>query len=326
MQYSIIPASEIPMQNLSFWQANIWWDILSESWQVRDIFYYGNLQGTFLLIEVRSIGLGHFGAFSLGVISSQIGDDLEKYLKNLQEFLNKKWILFFQIEPIDSIVALQWNSQAKISKKFLTPYTRIINLSQSEEEILSGMHEKWRYNIRLATKRGVQIEKVILTSETLDLWMWLLDATLSRDGFSGNSRKYYESFISNLEKGNSGWLYFARFENRIIAAWIFVFTPSRAIYYYGASSSLPEDRKQMSPYLLQWHAICEGRSRNIPFYDFLGIADPENPYDSLRGVTDFKEKFGWSIVELPQKILFPLSWKYPYYLLFQKIKNLLKRR
>lgn len=188
------------------------------------------------------------------------------------------------------------------------------------------MHEKWRYNIRLATKRGVQIEKAILSLETLDIWMWLLDATLSRDGFSGNSRKYYESFVSHLEKNNAGWLYLARFEDRIIAAGIFVFTPSRAIYYYGASSSLPEDRKQMSPYLLQWHTICEGRSRNIPLYDFLGIADPENPHDSLRGVTDFKEKFGWSVMKLPLKMLFPLSWKYSYYLLLQKIKNLLKRR
>jgi lipid II:glycine glycyltransferase (peptidoglycan interpeptide bridge formation enzyme) len=68
----------------------------------------------------------------------------------------------------------------------------------------------------------------------------------------------------------------------VIAGGIFVFTPERAIYYYGASSSAPDDRKQMAPYLLQWTAICDAKKKQIPIYDFLGVADPSDPYDGLR--------------------------------------------
>jgi len=38
-------------------------------------------------------------------------------------------------------------------KKFINQYTAIIELNQTEEEILSGMKPKGRYNIKLATKK-----------------------------------------------------------------------------------------------------------------------------------------------------------------------------
>jgi len=34
--------------------------------------------------------------------------------------------------------------------------------------------------------------------------MRLLDETLERDSFSGNSRDYYEAFIKNIEIANQG--------------------------------------------------------------------------------------------------------------------------
>ena len=86
-------------------------------------------------------------------------------------------------------------------------------------------------------------------------------------------------------------MYFAYWNDRVIAAGIWVFYPHRAIYYYGASSGDREDRKQMAPYLLQWHAIMEAKKANIDVYDMLGVADPDNPHDSLVGVTQFKARF-----------------------------------
>jgi lipid II:glycine glycyltransferase (peptidoglycan interpeptide bridge formation enzyme) len=38
-------------------------------------------------------------------------------------------------------------------KKFITPYTAVINLEKSEEEILARMKPKGRYNIRLSEKK-----------------------------------------------------------------------------------------------------------------------------------------------------------------------------
>ncbi len=236
MQYSIIPYSEISWLSLSFWQSPIWSRIITESWQAKDSFYYGNIDSTFLSIEIRSTWLGFYWAFAIGISCSQVSTDWDEYIENLQIFLRQKWVLFFQIEPVEELWVMSdlWSATQKPYKKFITPFTRIIDLSPSEDEILSQMHEKWRYNIRYAIKKWVKIDHVEPTRENIDIWMNLLDETLARDGFSWNTRIYYEVFISRIESQSQWWLYFARFEWRVIAAGIFVFLPQIAIYYYGA--------------------------------------------------------------------------------------------
>ncbi len=330
MKYGIISSLEVNWFGLSFWQTQIWSKITTESWQVKESFYYGNKNSIFLCIEIRSIGLWFFGAFALWVTAQQITEDWDNYIVHLSNFLKKKWIIFIQIEPLGEIGCHIYHSSWLVGKypykKFLTPYTRTINLLWRDEEILEQMHEKWRYNIRSAIKKWVEIERVLATSENIDIWMSLLDDTLSRDGFSGNSRKYYEIFIKNIETQLQWWLYFARFEWRVIAAGIFVFETDRAIYYYGASSSDSWDKKVFAPYLLQWEVMKSAKKQWIPLYDLLWISEPGIENDALAGVSFFKSRFGWQVIRLPQKILFPLSWKYNLFLAVQKIKNLLKRR
>lgn len=325
MQYRFISASETENLNLSFWQSSIWLSILIESNQAKEVFYFGNINSTFLLIEVRSIGFGFYGAFSLGISGIQIGEDWSIFLSELKKILADKGIVFFQMEPIDGCVEKYQMAKKGLYKKFLTPYTRTIDLVSTENEILAQMHEKWRYNIRSAMKKWVQIQKAEYSDGNLDVWNWLLNETLARDGFSGNSRKYYEVFIKNIEEKDQWWLYFAWFDWRVIAAGIFVFTTERAIYYYGASSSQTGDRNMYAPYLLQWEMMCIAKSRNIWTYDLLGISTP-GIEDSLVWVTFFKSRFGWDIVELPKKIFIPISWKYLIFTSLQKIKNLLKGR
>ena len=324
MQYRITPASEIMSSDLSFWQSSTWADILTESGQAREAFYFGNIWWTYLLIEIRSVWIGFFGAFSLGVSHSHIGSDWEDCMIALQKELKSRNILFLQIEPIDG--EIQGNNTQKPYKNFLTPHTRVLDLTIAEDAILAQMHEKWRYNIRTAIKRGVVVERADPTTENIDIWMRLFSDTLIRDGFAGNSREYYEIFIQHLEKMNQWWLYFARFEGRVIAAGIFVFAPDRAIYYYGASSSDPSDRRVFGSYLLQWEAIRIAKAHGIRVYDYLGISSPDDTNDALAGVSFFKSRFGGKVVTLPSKILYPLSWKYSVFSVLQKIKNLLKRR
>ncbi len=311
MIYDFLDPKDIPTSWVSFWQSPIWKSILLDSHQAREVFYYGNIQGTWMLLEIRALHFWQFWAFSLGVVQEQVWDDYIQFMDGLCRVLRKKRVIFFQIEPIKSSRLKALSRKSKMSyKNFFIPYTRVIYLKQSEEDILRQMHEKGRYNIRLAGKRWVVVDFAEPTEENIDIWMSLLSDTTERDGFSSNSRQYYESFLALLKKDNNGWLYFARFGNRAIAAGIFVFTHSRAIYYYWASSSEREDRKHMAPYLLQWTAILEAKRRNIPVYDFLWVADPDNPNDHLQWVTYFKEKFGGELIQLPEKILVPLSLKY----------------
>ena len=83
-----------------------------------------------------------------------------------------------------------------LSARFLLePTTRIIDLSESDEDILMGMKQKGRYNIRIAEKSGVAVSQVPPTKENIDIFYALLSDTLGRNKFSGNSRTYYSALV-----------------------------------------------------------------------------------------------------------------------------------
>jgi lipid II:glycine glycyltransferase (peptidoglycan interpeptide bridge formation enzyme) len=125
----------------------------------------------------------------------------EVFFRELFEILREKSVLFFQIEPLDDVKipdTIRKNTRG-VYKKFLTPHTRLIDLSSEKDILFKEMHEKGRYNIRLAERHGVFIERVSCDVGTLDIWMQLLSETTKRDDFSANSRSYYQSFLTELE-------------------------------------------------------------------------------------------------------------------------------
>lgn len=316
MNYSIFEPSA---NSSSFWQSDIWRNILISSGQAREVFYYGKQDKSWMLIEIRDVGFWFYSAFSLGVSSSQFVWDSREYISELVSFLKGKGVLFLQIEPIDTLPFV-WERYFTPYKNFLTPYTRILDLTKTPDTILSEMHEKGRYNIRLAEKRGIIVQKVPFSEENILIWVNLLAETTKRNGFYENSKEYYAHFIQELEKNNAWWLYFAFLGREVIAAGIFVFSSDTAIYYYGASSSNPDHRRHMAPYLLQWNAIIDARSRDCKVYDFLGIAHPGKSKDPLIDVSRFKEKFWWQIKDLPQKLFIPVN---PIAVLFLSLKRVL---
>lgn len=289
----------------SFWQSLTWEAILHDSHQALGVkvFWFADES---ILIEFRSIGIWMIGAFSLGVDASLY---TPLFLQKCKKFIAQQWAIFWQIEEYHpEWVPPRDSTDKTYGKHFLEPWTRIIDLSLSEEDILAQMHEKWRYNIRVALKRGVITEWVMPTPDNIATWMSLLSETTSRDGFSENSEEYYTAFLRILRDSNSGGMLFASLEWKIIAAGIFVFYHGIAFYYYGASTSDGELRKHMAPYLLQWDAMREGKLRGCKTYDFLGIAPPGSPYHPLLGVTSFKEKFGWKSILIGTKYILKLSY------------------
>ena len=163
------------------------------------------------------------------------------------------------------------------------------------------MKQKGRYNIRLAEKHGVMIEHADRDDpEGLADFMRLLQETLSRDGFSGNSTEYYRALLAS-RSGKSEGLYLAKKDGETIAAAILVIEGTTAVYYYGASTSDNEKRKFMPAYLLQWEMMRAAKASGCQVYDFLGIAPEGTQNHRLAGVSDFKRKFGGREAVFPEK-------------------------
>jgi lipid II:glycine glycyltransferase (peptidoglycan interpeptide bridge formation enzyme) len=164
------------------------------------------------------------------------------------------------------------------------PDTVIVPLVE-DETLLSGMHKKTRYNIRLAEKKGVTIEKAGV--EALPAWYELYRQTSERDKISIHSERYYQDLFAHAPH-LSLWL--ARFEGTLLAGNIVLVHGSQAVYLYGASSN--EHRNLMAPYLLQWAAMTDARNRGAVEYDLFGIPPTDDPKHPMHGLYRFKNGFG----------------------------------
>ena len=278
---------------MSIWQTKTWWEMLVKSWQAEQIF-----EINWVFIEKRKVSLWEYWLFVLW---------LEKPLseKDINELINlckKEKTLFLQVESLDYNYVNSTNFnlpflkgvpkggviKSGYYKKFITPYTAVIDTTLTEEEILTNMKPKGRYNIKLAEKKWIVVKETEKTDKNIKLFYNLMMETTSRDWFNWNSLDFYKIFLQSLEKSK---LLLAFYEWVVIAWGIFVFDKDVSIYYYWASSGDSKYRNLMSPYLLQWEAIKIAKNVSSKLYDFLWISWPNEENSPLAGVTDFKKKF-----------------------------------
>jgi len=145
--------------------------------------------------------------------------------------------------------------------------TFVIDISKSEEELLSEMKQKTRYNLNLAKKKDI---KIIVSREKkyIDEFLRLVKITSERDGIKSHEEKYYRKMIETIPAENLK-IYLAEYDNKIIVANLIVFFKKTAIYLHGASDN--EFRNVMAPYLLQWQQINDAKKKGCEKYDFGGI-------------------------------------------------------
>jgi lipid II:glycine glycyltransferase (peptidoglycan interpeptide bridge formation enzyme) len=195
------------------------------------------------------------------------------------------------------------------------PDTVLVDLSGNEDAILSAMKSKWRYNIRLATKKKVTVKRV--DEAGLPQFYALLKITSKRDGIAAHSFEYYETLFSHCREypaqGQELALYLAEHEGDILAGAVVLFRGKDAVYLYGASAN--NKRNLMAAYLLQWRAMSEAKSKGCAVYDLFGIPPDENPKHSMSGLYRFKTGFGGKIIHRPG------SWDYAYRPFTRKLFN-----
>jgi len=209
------------------------------------------------------------------------------------------------------------------------PDTVIINLDAPIENILAAMKPKWRYNISLAGKKGVQVNasdgaQIASNPRELETFYGLLKETAQRDGIAVHSFDYYKTLFEICAKNGKGQtlrLYTAVHEGDTLAAIVVLFRGDFATYLYGASSNIK--RNLMAPYALQWRAMQDAKEAGCRFYDLFGIPPNDDPDHPMAGLYRFKTGFGGRIIHRPG------SWDYPYkkavYALFNFAEALRKK-
>jgi peptidoglycan pentaglycine glycine transferase (the first glycine) len=234
------------------------------------------------------------------VIGSEISkekksDILEFFTDNLKATAEKSGAIFVRMDPAlakDKQEILEKLKLKLISGSVQPKDTLVIDLSKDEEQLLAGMKQKTRYNIRLAEKKGVEISFERFDEKSFEEFWKLTRETSERDGIVLHKRDYYFKMLETLSDERDSLrcrLCFARFDSKVIAANIVLYFGEYCVYLHGASSN--SFRNLMAPYLLQWRQILEAKKLGCISYDFWGITlDGENP--KWAGITRFKKGFG----------------------------------
>ena len=225
----------------------------------------------------------------------------DSFFVQLHSYLHRNGAIVLRLEPgqeADKEIVLNRLTQQKMhTTQAVQPLrTIILDITPNETTLLAQMKEKWRYNVRLAGRKGVTI-RVAETIEDVQAWYKLLETTGERDQFGIHTLTYYIQVWRTFTPDDTVRLLLAECNGQLLAG-IFVSVSARqAIYLYGASSN--EQRQLMPNYLLQWEAIRWAKSRGACSYDFWGIPETEAEDEAMAGVYRFKRGWGGRVVQFP---------------------------
>lgn len=237
------------------------------------------------------------------------------FLEEAEKIGRKEGSIFLKIDPREEPdIAKIKNPKFAPSASLQPQKTLLMDLQKSEDELLRQMHEKTRYNIRLAERTGVEITQ----EGDFETFWSQLQKTAERDKFSSHERIYYQKLIQERSIDFSNELFFAKYKSEVLAsALINFYTPAKtAVYLHGAS--VREHREVMAPHLLHWKIILEARRRGLSLYDLGGIDEEKWP-----GVTRFKKGFGGRHFAYPATM--DIIYSPTLYLLYNTARNLRKK-
>ncbi|MHB1190688.1 MAG: lipid II:glycine glycyltransferase FemX, partial [Armatimonadota bacterium] len=123
-----------------------------------------------------------------------------------------------------------------------------LDLTPSLDEILEGCKPKWRYNIRLAEKKGVTVRSYCTLADLKSFYA-VHEETAKRDRFRIRGFQYYKDMWELLAERGYAKLFLAEYEGKVIAGALSFIFGDKCWYTYGASSN--EHRNVMPNHLMQ---------------------------------------------------------------------------
>lgn len=166
---------------------------------------------------------------------------------------------------------------------------------RSDEDLLTGMNQLWRRNIKKSTRAGVAVSRG--TVEDLPEFHRIYRETAERDHFTPRPLSYFQIMFNalNAEAHDRVRLYLAHHESDLVAATTWVRVGDHAWYSYGASTTAKREVRGSNA--IQWQMITDARDAGASVYDLRGITDTVDESDPHMGLIQFKVGTGGEAVE-----------------------------
>lgn len=199
--------------------------------------------------------------------------DVGRLLAVVEEIAHAKGVSVLKIEP--SLPDTRENREMladygfRPSNQTIQPQSTVtLDIDDGEDQILSRMKSKWRYNIRLSQRKDVKIRQGNI--DDVSAFSQLMHVTGDRNRFYVHSAAYFEAAFRLFTPQHAVFL-FAEYQQQPLGAVAIFQVGNTAWYPWGGSSDL--ERNRMPNHALHWAAILWARSRGAATYDLWGIPD-----------------------------------------------------
>ncbi len=196
---------------------------------------------------------------------------------------------------------------------FVIPLANEDGTPKTEDEVLKGMNQLWRRNIKKASKMGVEVTVASPVDPAdgdfegdLSAFHDLYVHTAPRPLHPPPTELLQHHVLGDVDRGpGADQLFLARHEGDLVAATIMVRVGQYAWYSYGASST--EKRDVRGSNALQWAMIQDAMAAGATSYDLRGITPTLSTDDSHVGLIQFKVGTGGQAVEYAGEWDLPLN-------------------
>lgn len=291
----------------------------------------------------EKIGLGQFVKLPLflgkhywycpygPIINQNLNTKNQNYLEQVAKQFNDS--IFVRIEPKNQSFLNPQPSTLTKSFNIQPGKTLVIDLAKSEEELLSDMHQKTRYNIKVALKHEVVIEDEFALTVGKGLFaqeaVGLIVETAKRHGVLAQGKDYFEKLATFFAVQNPNGdlklhIYKALWQKQLLTSALIIDFGKTRTYLFGGSSQ--ENKNLMAPYLLHFKAMLDAKVLGLSFYDFWGI---ETSSGETPGFVKFKMGFSTVSPKIKQyagayDLVNQWGW-YKFYELLRFLNRILKR-
>lgn len=235
-------------------------------------------------VQLRGRGRMEWGYVPRGPVPADAAS-----LGELVEWARGRSLLRLRVEPEAGVeLAADLRRLGFRPSPFVQPQHTLILTLGSEEQLLAGFKRGARYNVRLAERKGVQVE----VGRDADRMARLAAASATRQRISLPSADYYRLLFEHLPGART---YIASVDREAVGGTLAVHFDGRGYDLYSGASGEHRELKPM--YLIKWEALRGALADGCGSYDLWGVSPGPDRSHPWYGLWEFKSGFGGELVE-----------------------------
>lgn len=240
---------------------------------------------------------------------------LASALSGLKQLAREHNAFFVRIEPPYASLSADTLESCDLKKsRDLDPaHTWTIDLTPPQETILKAMRKSNVQYWQSSAKKGLTI-RTSQNPEDITILSSLLRGVADKDHFTPQD----ETHLKNQLKAGFATLYFAEYQEQILAASLVYDYDQTRFYAHAATSE--QERKLAAGTVLLVQMILDAKDRGATTFDFWGVTTSEDKNHPWYGFSRYKMSFGGQLVTYAGTWDLPLQ--IPKYRFYQVIRRL----